>query len=105
MPTITVKSMVKALKKVPEKKFRIAEIAPELMGKDGKVDIGKAVDRLPEINMAIAEVQTYVKGTKMVTEALSHIGGSPFNGVNAPFNQDAAEAAELDELEAEEEDE
>jgi hypothetical protein len=91
MTAITTKGIVAALKKVPEKKFRIAELAPELLDKNGKVDIAKAVDRLPEINLAVVEVQSYVKMVKIMADGLVHINGTPHPGVNALFEEDAAD--------------
>lgn len=76
MPKLTVKRIVTVLKKVPEKRFRIMDLAPLLVDEKGKVDIAKAIDQQGELNMAIVEVESYIKATRETRKALEYISGS-----------------------------
>lgn len=81
---LTTKRLAEIFKKVPEKKFRITDLAFELVNDKGRVDITKAMDQQGEINLAIAEVNSYVRSTKEVMAALARLGGDrtvvTFNG-------------------------
>ena len=72
---VTVKRVVAILSRLPEKRFRIMDLAPQLVDEKGKVDIVRAIDRQAEINLAIVEVQSYVKDTKGAVRALQGISG------------------------------
>ena len=74
METLTTKRLVAILEKVPEKRFRIADLAPQLLDENGKVDIAKAIDQQGEISMAIVEVKSYVRATRAAVKALQYIG-------------------------------
>ena len=82
MAALTIKRIVDVLRKVPEKKFRITELAPRLLDADGKVDIVKAMDEQGELNLAIAEVQFYVHATKTTLKALHHLDGKKLDAVD-----------------------
>ena len=69
--TLTVKRLISVLKKVPEKKFRIMQLAPKLIDAKGKVDIVKAMDAQGELNLAIAEVESYIKSARAARAALA----------------------------------
>ncbi len=56
--------LVKVMRQLPEQKFRIMDLAPQLLDDKGHVDVIKAIDRQPEINTAIMEVQSYIKEVK-----------------------------------------
>ncbi|MCK9569830.1 hypothetical protein M0R72_12880 [Candidatus Pacearchaeota archaeon] len=71
---LTTKRLVTALKKMPEKKFRISTLAAQIFDDKGKVDIVKAMDRQGELNLAIVEIQVYIKAVKAAREALDRIG-------------------------------
>ncbi len=73
MEEITCEGIVKVLKKLPEKKFRIMELAPQLIDEKGKVDIVKAIDKQPELNTAIVEVQAYIKEVKELYRVLLYL--------------------------------
>jgi hypothetical protein len=71
---LTVPRLVAALKKMPEKKFRISTLAEQILDDKGKVDFVKAMDRQGELNLAIVEVQVYIKAVRATREALDRIG-------------------------------
>lgn len=71
--TLTAPRIVRVLKKVPEKKFRIMELAPQLVDDNGHVDVVKAVDRQTELNLAIIEVESYVRATKDIVRVLQRM--------------------------------
>ncbi len=72
---ITCERFVKMLKRLPEKKFRIMELAPQLIDEKGRIDIVKCIDRQPELNTAILEVQNYVKQVKELFRIVLYIQG------------------------------
>lgn len=74
---LTVKTIVKALRTVPEKKFRIVELAPHLLDDSGNVDIVKAMDKQGELNLSIVEVESYIKATRAFKDMLCNVGGQP----------------------------
>jgi len=76
MAALTIKRIVDVLRKVPEKKFCITELAPRLLDVDGKVDIVKAMNVQGDLNLAIAEVQFYVHATKAVNKTLTYLNSS-----------------------------
>ena len=65
--------VIQALATVPEKSLRIIELTRELVGPDGQVDYNKASERAPEINLAVAEAEAYVRGTARAIKALQKI--------------------------------
>jgi hypothetical protein len=50
------------------------ELAPELVDEKGKVDIAKAIDHQAELNIAIVEVESYVRFTKEAAAVLGRLG-------------------------------
>ncbi len=76
MSNLTICRIVAVLKKVPEKKLAIFDLAPQLVDENGKPDIARCLDRQADINLAVLEVQAYVRATKEVRHALGNIGGS-----------------------------
>lgn len=75
---LTVRRIVSILKRVPEKRFSIMDLAPQLIDEKGKVDIIKAVDRQGDLNLAIIEVESYVKATKDAARALANVAGTRY---------------------------
>jgi|GEM_PF-5193059 len=90
MPKVTIKKIVAAIKNVPEKHFRISELAPLLIDEKGKVDIAKCIDQQGELNLAIAEVNQYIKATQAAEKVLFGIDGERLK------NRDEEIAAGLD---------
>ena len=74
--TITNKRIVTVLRRIPEKKFRISELAPHLLDAKGKIDFAKCLDRQGEINLAIAEVSSYIHSTRSAFGSLKYLGTS-----------------------------
>ena len=62
--------VVAVLRRVPERRLRVFELAAELLGPDGEVDVDAAAARQPEINLAIAEAEAYARATGQAVEAL-----------------------------------
>ena len=71
---ITIERLVGVLKSIPEQKFLIMDLAPQLVDEKGNIDIIKAIDKQVELNLAIVEVQTYVRDTKTAYKALRFMG-------------------------------
>jgi len=71
---ITVKRIAAALKRVPEKKFRIVELAPGLVNRAGRPDVAKCIEMEEEINLAVVEVGSYIKAVSEITENLQGLG-------------------------------
>lgn len=74
MNKITNERIVIALKRVPERKFRITELAPQLIDESGNPDVLKMMDKQPEVNLALAELQGYIKDVKEIEHMLSKLG-------------------------------
>src|SRR5258708_10669120 len=64
---------VAIMRPVPEKRLRIFELAGELIDSRGEVDVDTAALRQPQINLALAEVEGYVRATRQATEALQKL--------------------------------
>jgi hypothetical protein len=80
MAVLTAKRLAEIIKSVPEKKFRIATLAPQLLDDQGQVDVVKCVENQGELNAAIIEIQSYVKSAQNALSALSNIGGKKLAG-------------------------
>ena len=65
--------IVAILRRVPDKRLAVFDLAAELVDADGELDAEAAATRQPEINLAIAEAETYVRATRPAVEALRHI--------------------------------
>ena len=74
MTVLTVKRLVDVLKKVPEKRFRIMDLAPQLVNKNGRPDVGKCMDMQADINLAVVEVNSYIHATREAYIAIISIG-------------------------------
>jgi hypothetical protein len=88
MPDLTVARIVAVLKKVPEKRFRIMDLAPQLVDEKGNVDIVKIIDQQGELNLAIVEVESYIKATRAARDALGHIDGRQVKPGEAYFEEE-----------------
>jgi PRTRC genetic system protein C len=65
--------VVAILRRVPEKRLRIFELAGELIDEHGEIDVDAAALRQPEINLARAEVEGYARATRLAVEALQKL--------------------------------
>ncbi|HLE02024.1 MAG TPA: hypothetical protein VI877_00865 [Dehalococcoidia bacterium] len=67
--------LIKALEAVPEKKLRLLELAKELVGPDGKLDMDRAVARAAEVDAAVKEARAYISETEKLKWALQRLSG------------------------------
>jgi hypothetical protein len=91
---LTVRRVVAILKKLPEKRLAIFDLAPQLVDEQGKVDVGKCLEHQPDINLAIAEVTAYVEATKAARHALGDISALPDDDDDDLDDDDDEEAGE-----------
>ena len=63
-------NIVEILRSVPEVKLRIIPLTWELLDKDGHIDIKKASYKVKEVDIALAEAESYAKSTE---SAVSHL--------------------------------
>ena len=67
--------LIRALETVPEKKLRLLELAKELVGPDGKLDMDRAVARAAEVDAAVKEARAYISETEKLRWALQRLSG------------------------------
>jgi hypothetical protein len=72
---VSVKKLVYALKDIPEVKFRITELAHEVMD-GGTVDVNKAFTMQHDLNLAINEVKLYIERVQEIKGKLGRAGSS-----------------------------
>jgi PRTRC genetic system protein C len=65
--------VVGILRRVPEKRLGVFELAAELLDADGELDVDAAAAGRPEINLATAEAQAYARATRQASEALRRV--------------------------------
>jgi len=65
-----IEKVVIALKKVPEKKLLIIDLANSIPIKHGMLDIDVLAEKQREINLAVAEAKAYGTRTIMAVDAL-----------------------------------
>lgn len=68
--------LARALRTVREARLRLLELARELMGKDGGLDLEKAAFLRKELEEAIAEAEEYARATREATSALKQMARS-----------------------------
>ncbi len=68
-----VERVVTALKKVPEKRLLIIDLANRVPMKDGQLDYDAVAAIQPEVNMAIAEAKMYGTQTMMAVDSLKRV--------------------------------
>lgn len=68
--------VVSALKKVPEKRLLLIQLANQYM-KDGQLDYDRLADAQPEVNMAIAEAKMYGAYTLVAVDTLKRLEAVP----------------------------
>ena len=69
----SVPDVVGILRRIPEQRLRIIELASELLDPQGDLDLDATAERQPEVNLAVAEAETYARATRQAVEALRHI--------------------------------
>ncbi len=65
--------VVAILRRVPETRLRVLELAADLLDDNGELDLDAAAIRQPEINLAIAEVEAYTRATRQAVEAIRRL--------------------------------
>jgi PRTRC genetic system protein C len=65
--------VVAILRRVPEKRLRVFELAAELLDARGELDVDEAARRQPEVNLAVAEAKAYAAATLQAVEALRRL--------------------------------
>ncbi len=65
--------VIRALKKVPEKRLLLIDLANSIPRVHGDFDVRAVTDRLPEINRATAEAKSYGAHTMMAVQALTQV--------------------------------
>src|SRR6266542_1913313 len=65
--------VVAILRRVPEKRLAVFDLASQLVDADGELDAEAAATRQPEINLAIAEAESYARATHQAVEVLRRI--------------------------------
>jgi hypothetical protein len=90
---ITPSYLAAALKKVPEKKFRIADLSWQLINDKGKVDIEKVMEQQGELNLAIAEVKGYIERVKDLSGKFEYLKRN--NSRVLPLYEEDLEDADL----------
>ena len=65
--------VIKALATVPEKHLLIVDLAGELTTEKGTLDYELVNERMPDINMAVAEARAYARATANAINALKNI--------------------------------
>ena len=68
-----IERVVAALKKVPEKRLLIIDLANRIPMKDGQLDYDAVTAIQPEVNMAIAEAKVYGTQTLMAVDSLKRV--------------------------------
>jgi hypothetical protein len=65
--------VVASLKKVPEKRLLMIDLANRIPMKDGQLDYDAVTAIQPEVNMAIAEAKMYGTQTMMAVDSLKRV--------------------------------
>lgn len=65
--------VVAILRRLPEKRLAIFDLAAELMTPQGDLDLEATVARQPEVNLAIAEAEAYARATRQAVQVLRQL--------------------------------
>ena len=68
-----IERVVAALKKVPEKRLLVIDLANRIPMKDGQLDYDAVTAIQPEVNMAIDEAKMYGTQTLMAVDSLKRV--------------------------------
>ena len=68
-----IERVVASLKKVPEKRLLMIDLANRIPMKDGQLDYDAVTAIQPEVNMAIAEAKMYGAQTLMAVDSLKRV--------------------------------
>lgn len=67
------RDVVTILRRVPEKRLAVFDLAVALLGPEGEIDPEAAAAREPQINLALAEAEAYARATRQAVEALRRL--------------------------------
>ncbi len=67
------RDVVAILRRVPETRLRVLELAAALLDDNGELEPDAAAAGRPEINLAIAEVEAYTRATRQAVEAVRRL--------------------------------
>lgn len=65
--------MIAALRQVPEKKLLLFDFIRSVPVAGNELDADVLVDRQPEVNLAIAEIESYTRQTQACIETLKRL--------------------------------
>jgi PRTRC genetic system protein C len=65
--------IVTILRRVPAKRLAVFDLVSQLVDADGELDAEAAAARQPDVNLAIAEAETYARATRSAVDALRRI--------------------------------
>ena len=68
---MTAEEIVRALRTVPEKRLRLLELAREVAGEDGSLDMERAAFLRLELEQAIQEAEAYCDATREMVRCLT----------------------------------
>ena len=68
-----IERVVAALRKVPEKRLLLIDLANRIPMKDGQLDYDAVTAIQPEVNMAVAEAKMYGTQTLMAVDSLKRV--------------------------------
>ena len=68
-----IERVVATLKKVPEKRLLLIDLANRIPMKDGQLDYDAVTAIQPEVNMAVAEAKMYGTQTLMAVDSLKRV--------------------------------
>lgn len=68
--------IIEILRRVPEKKLSLIDLANKIPIKGGSFDVDAVMDMKPEINRAISEARAYSDRTKKAVSNLLHLPSS-----------------------------
>lgn len=87
-----IEQIVRVLKRVPEKRLMIIELANTIPIKGGELDINVLQAKQPEVNLAIAEAKAYGVHTMQAVDALVRLKGQPALPELRPLEEEDLEA-------------
>lgn len=87
-----IEQIVRAMRKVPEKRLLLIELANSVPLRHGDLDVTVLRDIQPQINLAIAEAKAYGTHTIQAVDALVRVPGQPAPAELRPLMEEDLEA-------------
>lgn len=66
-------NLVNALKRIPEVRLRLIDLAWEVARDDGSIDMDRLLQKVKEIDEAIAEARAYAETTRKASQCLMRL--------------------------------